>query len=553
VHRLLPFLLLFLLVGCDNKSTNNNRDNTIPVANAGSDQYLNVGTRVLLDGSASRDEDGDTLSYSWTLIEKPTGSSISLSLSETRSPFFTPDLEGDYLIKLVVNDGSSNSEPDYVSITARVPAEPSTGPQAENQIFTATSAFEARPMLVIRLDFANQHFIDNETVWQNKLFGTQHGELNDYYHEISHNKFEFSPVTDDGNVTDGIVTVTFNSDHPDPDIDASDFTSKLHTVLKAAIETVSADGFDFSIYDTNGDNSISPDELIITFIMAGEEDSYSGGQYGNGVWAHQWCTQSTYTPTVDNVEVMACSSGGNYAVFGERHKDSTTISHNATVGIMAHELGHSAFALPDLYYGSNTRIGYYGLMSNGSWAQVGTSGYPGDTPTHMCAWSKIDTGWYGPTSTSSDPTTDLQVHATGTANYNIIKTPFNNASNEYFLVENRGDSGYDAGLKYVNDNFTGGIAIWHIDESVIQAKRASNTINSNAAHKGVDLEEAAGPSVDTGAGDPVLNLYYSGNIDSFTPNTFPNTDSYDDNRSMIFFTDISSISDTMTVRINNPQ
>ena len=554
MYKLLFFLIPILFLGC---SSERSTLNTAPIADAGKFQYLEAGSTVFLNGSESSDKDNDLLAYKWEILSTPPNSTVQLSSSTSISPYFVSDEEGDYIIQLVVNDGRMNSEPALVTISTVTFVDPSTGVQADNQIFTPTStSMNDRPMLVIRLAFSNQTFISDETTWQQKLFGTQAGQLNDYYREISHDQFAFAPVINDGNVIDGVVTVTFSESHPDPDIDSSTFTQQLHPYLKSAIEIIydNGNGFNFAIYDTNSDGSITPDELIITFIMAGEEDAYSGGTTGNGVWAHQWCTESNYTPTVGSVTIMSCDSSGNYAIFGERHKDSSSIpSHDASIGIIAHELGHSAFNLPDLYSGSGTRIGYYGLMANGSWGQIGESGFPGDTPTHMCAWSKIDTGWYSASSTSNNKDSDLQVHATGTSDYNIIKTPFKNSADEYFLLENRGDSGYDAGLKFVNPTFSGGMAIWHIDEAVINAKRTDNNINSSASHKGVDLEEAAGPTVDYGNGDPALNLYHSGNVDTFTPNTLPNTNLYSNERSFIFFTDISAISDTMTVRINNPQ
>ncbi len=421
------------------------------------------------------------------------------------------------------------------------------------QVYTATSTTMAsRPMLVILLEFADQTFVSLDSVWQQKLFGSNTGELNDYYHEISQNQFEFAPVADQGDVANGVVKVTFTDNHPDPDINAYNFTDQLHPYLKQAIETVSTNGFDFAVYDTDGNNAISPNELIVTFIMAGEEDAYSGGTSINGIWAHQWCTETTYTPIVNGVKVMDCNANGNYAIFGERHHDSIPLSHDATVGIIAHELGHSAFNLPDLYYGGASRIGYYGLMSYGSWGQIGTQGEPGDTPTHMCAWSKIDTGWYSATHTDT-MNSHYELNATGILNqYNIIKVTPSISLNEYFLLENRGINGYDAGLKLVNDTFGGGVAVWHIDEQVIQNYRANNTINWDASHKGVDLEEAAGPSVDIGIGDPTLNLYYSGNVDQFTPYTVPNTNLYDGRRSDISITNISPIAESMMLDIVNP-
>ena len=431
---------------------------------------------------------------------------------------------------------------------------PTTGAQSANQIFQpASTSMQKRPMLVIRLEYKDKKFVSSEAIWQKKLFGDNKGELNNYYHEISHNQFEFQPVANDGNVVNGVVTITRNINHPDPNIDAPNFTSILHPELKLAIETLSNDGFDFSVYDTNSDGDITTDELIITFIMAGEEDAYSGGGITDGIWAHQWCTEKNYTPTVNGVSVMGCSYDGNYAIFGERHHDSALKSHDATIGIIAHELGHSSFDLPDLYYGGATRIGYYGLMANGSWGQVKSSDEPGSSPTHMCAWSKIDVGWYVAKETTDDPDSFVPLGATGQADYNIIKTPIFNNKDEYFLIENRGAHSYDEGLKYVSSGYNGGVAIWHIDEETIRSKRKDNTINADKNHKGVDLEEAAGDLCDTGNGDSVKNLYYASNVSLFTPNTKPNTDQYDGGYSYIFITDISSQSDQMSLKINNPK
>ena len=53
--------------------------NRPPVAKAGTDQTVNVGVTVQLDGRQSSDPDGNPLTYSWTLLSKPTGSTISLT------------------------------------------------------------------------------------------------------------------------------------------------------------------------------------------------------------------------------------------------------------------------------------------------------------------------------------------------------------------------------------------------------------------------------------------------------------------------------------------
>jgi hypothetical protein len=79
--------------------------NLFPVAKAGPPQTTHPGETVTLDGSASSDSDGDTpLSYAWQIRHAPSGSSAALLYADSVSPWFTPDMLGDYTIELVVTD-----------------------------------------------------------------------------------------------------------------------------------------------------------------------------------------------------------------------------------------------------------------------------------------------------------------------------------------------------------------------------------------------------------------------------------------------------------------
>uniref|UniRef100_Q01TD0 Ig family protein n=1 Tax=Solibacter usitatus (strain Ellin6076) TaxID=234267 RepID=Q01TD0_SOLUE len=92
--------------------------NTLPVANAGSNQNGTVGTQVQLSGSGSTDADNDPLTYSWSILHAPTGSAITQLNNPTAvSPAFTPDLAGQYVVQLIVNDGIGNSLPATATIT----------------------------------------------------------------------------------------------------------------------------------------------------------------------------------------------------------------------------------------------------------------------------------------------------------------------------------------------------------------------------------------------------------------------------------------------------
>jgi RHS repeat-associated protein len=92
-------------------------ENSAPIANAGPDQTIHTSVPVHLDGSGSSDVDGDTLTYSWAMLSKPIGSTAALSNAGIANPTFVPDLNGDYVIQLIVNDGVENSSPDSVTIT----------------------------------------------------------------------------------------------------------------------------------------------------------------------------------------------------------------------------------------------------------------------------------------------------------------------------------------------------------------------------------------------------------------------------------------------------
>lgn len=91
--------------------------NTRPVANAGPDQTVRTGTVVTLDGTGSTDADGQALSYRWSLLARPAGSAAVLSSTTAPRPTFTVDRGGDYIFRLVVNDGQVDSVFDEVQVS----------------------------------------------------------------------------------------------------------------------------------------------------------------------------------------------------------------------------------------------------------------------------------------------------------------------------------------------------------------------------------------------------------------------------------------------------
>jgi hypothetical protein len=92
-------------------------DNSAPIADAGPDQRITVGTTVRLDGSASHDMESTDLVYAWSLLHKPEGSQSELTDKHAASPELHADKPGVYVAQLIVRDGESISKPDTVVIS----------------------------------------------------------------------------------------------------------------------------------------------------------------------------------------------------------------------------------------------------------------------------------------------------------------------------------------------------------------------------------------------------------------------------------------------------
>jgi len=104
-----------------------------PVADAGSDQYLDRIELVTLDGTGSNDRDpSDVLTYQWTQIAGPV---VQLSNFTAVQPTFMPESESEYWFRLVVSDGIETSAPDEVLIVVgnRAPVA-DTGPTIVVQV-----------------------------------------------------------------------------------------------------------------------------------------------------------------------------------------------------------------------------------------------------------------------------------------------------------------------------------------------------------------------------------------------------------------------------------
>lgn len=188
-------------------------------------------------------------------------------------------------------------------------------------------------------------------------------------------------------------------------------------------------------------------------------------------------------------------------------------------GGLCHEFAHSnAVGLLDLYdvSGETMGMGGWALMGTGNWNQLGL------VPPRICAYNRIKATFDEGVVIERD-STSIPIKWAGSMDAltpRIYKVPIN--KDEYFLIENRWVYINPDTFHYVNpcttlvdsngarvwknnvlvdvDDFdsslppalySGGLAIWHIDEQKIAESENLNMLNAGFPH-GVDLEEADG-------------------------------------------------------------
>lgn len=92
--------------------------NKAPVADAGADQTVKA-DKTVLDGSASKDDDGTIKTYKWSFVSGP--SSYSLVSPESKTTEIKSLQDDTYVFKLTVTDDKGASSSDQVSITVMLP------------------------------------------------------------------------------------------------------------------------------------------------------------------------------------------------------------------------------------------------------------------------------------------------------------------------------------------------------------------------------------------------------------------------------------------------
>lgn len=126
--------------------------NEPPVADAGVDQVVNASALVILDGTDSTDDDGDSLSFRWRQLSGP---SVELLSERTATPSFSAGEEGEaYIFALTVQDEKGGSATDTVTVATKslvveaspVPVETGAPPVVEIEDTSTDLALILRPL-----------------------------------------------------------------------------------------------------------------------------------------------------------------------------------------------------------------------------------------------------------------------------------------------------------------------------------------------------------------------------------------------------------------------
>jgi len=368
--------------------------------------------------------------------------------------------------------------------------------------------------------------------------------LASFYADASHGNYVLTE--DNYTVWDNIITVSQTMAYygnTDPQIvEVCLFTQEVVQLID--------DQLDFNDYDAiviihagageeADQNNTNEDEIISTFLtrrslQAGldpENDDFPGIETNDGLYLTEFAI-------IPETEWQPDSNPEDDTIF-------------SIFGVLAHQFGHQ-IGLPTLFdnnseNGRSYGIGGFGIMGTGVWNANGF------VPPLPCAWSRYYLGWEDDNIVEINSTFDnlslVFPMAEDDETSKLYK--INISEDEYFLVENRqqnpdgsyfinadgdtlatytfatiaGQNVYPEGHAYARqpkfsfmentyagcewdfylpgygygaapENDGSGLLIWHIDENVINENFTpdfeNHSVNGDASHKGVDLEEADG-------------------------------------------------------------
>ncbi|MET1088446.1 MAG: M6 family metalloprotease domain-containing protein [Arthrobacter sp.] len=330
------------------------------------------------------------------------------------------------------------------------------------------------------------------------------GSAFDYFRDVSDGKLRYK----------NHVAAYYRAAHPrtyytDPTIA---YGTRAQELIREALDSLVAGGFDFSQLTVDSGNFI---QALSVFYAGVRSNAWS-----QGLWPHSWALASSY----------AVAGGRRFSDY-----QITDLGTQLTLRTFCHENGHMICDFPDLYDYDAVNVGYgighYSLMCFGG---------SDKNPTQVEAYLKHAAGWASRVTTLASGAT-----ATVEAGKNDFLIHARNAT-EYFILENRQQSGRDAALP------DAGLAIWHVDVN----GNNSNEQMTAALHYECSLEQADNRfDMERKVNGGDVEDLYGGAAATFGAATAPSSNWWDGTASGLEIEQISAVGASMTVktRATGPQ
>ncbi|CCZ13916.1 putative uncharacterized protein [Prevotella sp. CAG:487] len=288
--------------------------------------------------------------------------------------------------------------------------------------------------LVILVEFADMPFRDGHDVaLYNRILNEDNfsndmgfiGSVRDYFRDQSYGQFLLSfDIAGPVRMPEGYAHYGTN--------DNANIGEMLETALLAVDNDI-----DFTKYDWDGDGEVDQ----VFFLYAGRGEA-SGGDEGT-IWPHEWQLLGALGRymTLDGMRINTYACGCEMA-------SATRIDG---IGTICHEFSH-CLGLADMY--DTDYSGGYGMST---WDIMDQGNYNGNSyiPAGYTAWERAFAGWLEPEELTEATSVDDMAPLSDGGKAYLIRN--DGHSDEYYLLENRSQTGWDAGLA------ASGLLVVHVD------------------------------------------------------------------------------------------
>jgi M6 family metalloprotease-like protein len=324
------------------------------------------------------------------------------------------------------------------------------------------------------------------------------GSVYDYYNDVSDGRLKYT----------NIITPYYTAKNPkayytDARIPQGQRAKEL---ILEALDHFKNSGFDLSALSTDSGNYV----YAVNAFYAGGVDN----NWAEGLWPHS-----------SHLDIGFDLGNGRLAY----DYQISDLGYELSLGTFCHENGHMICSFPDLYsYGSMPKgDGIYCLMCLGCTVDK-------KNPTKICAYLKREAGWIDKITTLAAP---MQGTIESEKNEYLL---FSRNDLEYFIIENREQTGRDASLT------DSGLAIWHINEQGDNTGRSGPNVSYECALIQADGRNDLENGVNTGDN---TDLFKNGGNNEFGKTTLPASNWLDGTASGLDVKDIGAAGETMSFTI----